>query len=86
MCSGDLLFDLWVSAISEEALVRAIEDAIDEYSAYHVDIYVEEDKVFLMYHSSRNSFLITDAICTTYDIDLRELEQIANKYDIGLVY
>jgi hypothetical protein len=86
MDSEDLLFDLWVAAISKDALVQAIEDAIDEYGIYHVDIYVEEGKVFLMYHSSRDSFPITDAICTTYNIDLRELAQIADEYDIGLVY
>lgn len=70
----------------KDLLVCAIEDAIDKYCVYHVDIYVEEDEIFLMYHSSSNSFPITKTICTTNDISLQELEQIAEEYEIGLVF
>lgn len=70
----------------KDLLVCAIEDAIDKYTIYHVDIYVEEDEIFLMYHSRHDSFPITDTICTTNDISLQELEQIAEEYDIGWVF
>lgn len=71
--------------VEKNVIHSKIEEALNKYSSGNVDIYVEDNQIFLMYHSRNDSFLISN-ICDANGISEAEIEKIADSYDIGYVY
>ena len=61
---------------------REIEAAINQYGVDHIDVVYSEDKIWGMYHSSKNSFSVTEDYSSAM-ASKKEIEGFCNTYDIG---
>ncbi len=76
-----------------EKIREAVEKALEDFSPNNVDIIVEDGEddeqeafVSIMYHSRHNSFPIIDYVCNAEGLTDRDIERIADEYDIGWVW
>lgn len=76
-----------------EKIREAVEKALEDFSPNNVDIIVEEGEdgeqeafISIMYHSRHNSFPIIDYVCSAEGLTDRDIERIADEYDIGWVW
>jgi hypothetical protein len=72
---------------------EAVEAALENFSPNNVDIIVEEGEddeqeafISIMYHSRHNSFPIIDYVCSVEGLTDRDIEKIADEYNIGWVW
>lgn len=63
----------------------AVESALLQYDAENVDIVKDEvsDMVDIMYHSRHNSFAIASSVCESDGLSEYDINNVAERYDIG---
>jgi hypothetical protein len=76
-----------------EKIRKAVEKALVEFSPNHVDIILEDGEdeeqeafISIMYHSRHNSFPIVNYVCDAEGLTERDIEKIADEYNIGWVW
>lgn len=77
---------------ADEILEEKLKEAIATYGEDHIDLAYVEDKVSIMYHSSKNSFSVfslgEDEFCfenNNYSDPKYLIEDLAEEYNVGLV-
>lgn len=66
---------------------QTMEDAVDRYGEDHVDLYLDDSLVYVMYHSKSNSFRIgtpMDEDCFSRS-DINDLKFFADELGCGVV-
>ena len=67
-----------------KSIEEAVKVALGHYNEGNVDIVRnEEDTIDVIYHSEHNSFAIIPCICSAKDLIEKDIETIADKYDVG---